>query len=154
MLLFRLTTKTYLSPNVLVYMFLMCTADRCTRSWPYLFILILSFQLTLIIHLSSHLLVYIYLQIYPFINLPAPFLFSPDFTCTFICQLVCCSTYWHTHPKMNAPVNLDDLLLANKEDLSADSTNSLDVHRYIQSKTLPVHFYTSIPKGNSIKMNR
>ena len=85
-------------------------AHRCTRSLPYLFILIISFRQTVCTYLSSDLL---YSHIYPFINRSMCVCFAPCFTCTLICQLICLSAYRQIHPKINVPANFDTTWYVN-----------------------------------------
>ena len=128
MLLFCLTTKTYLSPQLIVYMPKDLPVHYPTCSL-WLFHSDKPFVLTCPLTCCSK-----YSQIYIFINQPVSIFvcFSPGFTCTLICQIICWSAYRQTHPKMNVPVNFDASGY-NHEDLPADST------------VLPVQCYASIP---------
>ena len=114
MLLFRLTTKTYLSPQLLPY---------CPWMYPFITLpVIISFQQIVCTYLSSQLLFWVFADL-PFYQPTGSICvcFSPGFTCTLICQLICWSSYRQTHQKMNVPVNFDASGY-NHEDLSADST--------------------------------
>ena len=74
-----------------------CVHDhRSTRSLPYLFILIISFRQTICTYLPLACCSK-YSEIYLFINQPFSLCFSPGFTCTLICQLICWSAYRQTH---------------------------------------------------------
>ena len=132
MLLFCLTTKTYLSSQLLVYMPIDLPVHYPTSSF-WLFHSDKPFVLTCPLTCCSK-----YSQIYLFINQPVQFVcvcFSPGFTCTFICQIICWSAYRQTHPKMNVPVNFDATWYVN-----------LPVHlqtRYIP--TDPVHLDPFFP---------
>ena len=81
-------------------------AHRSTRSLPYLFILIISFWQFVLTFLSP---VVLNIRRFTFssINRSICVCFSPGFTCTLICQLICWSAYRQTHPKMNVPANFD-----------------------------------------------
>ena len=81
-------------------------AHRSTRSLPYLFILIISFRQTICTYLPLACCSK-YSEIYLFINQPFNLCFSPGFTCTLICQLICWYAYRQTHPNMNVRANFD-----------------------------------------------
>ena len=79
-------------------------AHTSTRSLPYLFIVIISFWQTVCTYLP--LACSKYSEIYLFIN-NRSICFSPGFTCTLTCQLICWSAYRQTHPNMNVSANFD-----------------------------------------------
>ena len=136
MLLFCLTTKTYLSPQLLVYMPIDQLVHYPTCSF-WLFHSNKLFVLTCPLTCSK------YSQIYLFIDQLVQFVcFSPGFTCTLICQFICWSAYQQTHPKMNVPVNFDASDY-NHEDLPANSTVYMSIDAPVQK--LPVKCYASIP---------
>ena len=94
MLLFCLTTKTYLLPQLLVYMPIDVPVHDPTCSFWYLHsdkLLLFTCPLTCY---ST------YSQTYGCISS------SFFFTCTLICQLICWSAYRQTHPKMNVPFKI------------------------------------------------
>ena len=72
-------------------------AHRCTRSWPYLFIFILSFRLTVKIYPATFLLFYMstYVPVHHY-NCTVYFLFF-GITCTMTFQLVYWGTYTQIH---------------------------------------------------------
>ena len=114
-----------------------------------LFILIISCWQTICTYLSSHLL---YSQIYTFINQLVPFV------CVFhlalhalIFQVICCSAYRQTHPKMNVPVNFDASGY-NHKDLPANST----AHTCTRSKPFSHSFfciYSGLPPQSTCPPN-
>ena len=59
--------------------------------------------------------------------------FSPGFTCTLICQLICWSAYRQTHPKMNVPANFDATWYVN---LPVHLQTRLYTHRSCSSWSL------------------
>ena len=127
MLLFRLTTKTYLSPQLLLYF---------PQMYPFITLpVIISFRQTVCTYLSSHLLFWVLADL-PF-HQPTGSIcvcFSPGFTCTLIYQLICWSAHRQTHPKMNVPVNFDASGY-NHEDLLADSTVCMFIDAPVQKPT-------------------
>ena len=111
-LLFCLTTKAFLSPQLLVYM----PIDLPFHYAIYLFGL---FQSNKPLVLVCPLACSTYSQIYPFINLPVSFLFFTWLTCTLI---VNSSAGLHTdRPTRKLMYPLILMLLSNHEDLPADS---------------------------------
>ncbi len=102
MLLFCLTTKTYLSPQLLVYMPIDLPVHYPTCSF-WLFHSDKQFVLTFL----SPVVLNIRRFTFSSINRSICVCFSPGFTCTLICQLICWSAYRQTHPKMNVPANFD-----------------------------------------------
>ena len=56
--------------------------------------------------------------------------FSPGFTYTLICQLICWSAYRQTHPKMNVPANFDATWYVN---LPVHLQTRLYIHRSCSS---------------------
>ena len=117
----------------------MCTLENsATQKLSILLLLILSFQQTIIIYPSSHLLFYIihrftFLSIYQF-----HFFFS---------IWIHMHTYLSTHLLVCVPPENECTLLANHEDPPIESTNRLHVHRCTCSQNLPIHFYASIPNN-------
>ena len=82
------------------------SAHRCIRSWPYLFIFILSFRLTAEIYPSTFLLLYMYADapVHQYTCSVYFFLFGITYTVTF--PLICRDMYIQIHPAINLPVYL------------------------------------------------
>ena len=108
-------------------------AHICTRSWPYLFIFILSFRLTVKIYPSTFALFYM--------STDAPvhqytcsvyFLFF-HITCAMTFQLICWGTYTQIHPKVNVPVYLHASLSSNHKGLPVTTTTCVHAHRCTRS---------------------
>ena len=77
-------------------------AHRCTRSWSYLFIFILSFRLTAKIYSSTFLLFYLFIDVPVHQYTCSVYLFLSGITCTIITfELICWGTYIHIYPKIN-----------------------------------------------------
>ena len=89
MLLFRLTIKTYLSPQLLLYLPIDVSVHDPTCSLSY------------------------FLLIYNIIFYHGPFLFG--ITCTINVPLICWGMYTQIHPKINLPVYLLCLRKKNKK---------------------------------------
>ena len=97
-------------------------AHRCTHSWPYLFIFILSFPLTPKIYPSTFLLLYMYtdapVQQYTF----SVYFFLFGITCTVTFQLLCWGMYTQIYLEINLPVSLHASPLSNHKDLPVTIT--------------------------------
>jgi len=136
LLLFCLTTKTYLPPQPLVYMPIDLPVHYPTCSF-WLFRSDKPFVHTCPLTCCSK-----YSQIYPFINQPVPLVcFLTGFTCTRVCTctLICWSAYRQTHPKMNVPVNFD--ASGYNHDWRPNCRfNCLHVHRCTRSNVENSHF--------------
>ena len=98
-------------------------AHICTRSWPYLFIFILSFQLTPKIYPSM------FQQLYMSTDIPihqytcSVYLFFCGITCTIMFQLIHWGLCTQIYPKINLPVYAS--LSSNHKDLPVCHHNYL-----------------------------
>ena len=90
---------------------------RCTRSGPYVFIFILSFQLTVKIYPSTVLLFYMStdIPVHQYTCSAYFLFFCISYTITF--QLIYWGTYPQIHPKINLPVYPHASLSSNHKDL-------------------------------------
>ena len=91
-------------------------AHRCTRSWPYLFIVIQFFWYPLS-STRPRFCCSTFPQTYLFINIPARFIscfFCIFYAMTF--QLICWGTYPQIHPKINLPLYLHASFSSNHKD--------------------------------------
>ena len=142
MLLFRLTTKTYLSPQLLVYM----PIDVPFMTLPVDFIL--SFRLTVKIYPSTFL--HVHRCACSSVYLFSLFLLF-GITCTMTFQLVYWGTYTQIHPKINLPVYPHASLSSNHKGLPVSTTTwvkcclmSSDVSWHIRDKLWPMPKHGSI----------
>ena len=128
MLVFLLTTKTYLSQQLLVYMPIYVPFHDPTCS-----LFILSFRLTVTIYPSTFLLFCMSTDV-PVHHYTASvcFLFC-GITCTMTFQLIYWGTYPQIHPKINLPVYLHVSLSSNHKDLPVTTTTCVHVHTYTRS---------------------
>ena len=124
LLLFCLTTKTYLSPQLLVYMPIDVSVHYPTCSF-WLFHSDRPFVLTCPLTCSK------YSQIYPFINQPVPFVGVFQLALHAHLSVICWSAYRQTHPKMNVPVHFDGSGY-NHEDSPANSTVYMSIDAPVQ----------------------
>ena len=124
MLFLCLRTKTYLSPQLLVYLPIII----CTRSWPYLFIFILSFRLTVKIYPSTFPLFYMStdVPVHQYACSVYFLFFCVSYAMTF--QLIYWSTYPQIHPKIHLPVYIHASLSSNHKDLLVTTTTCLPAH--------------------------
>ena len=76
-------------------------AHRSTCSWPYLFIFILSFGLTVNIYPSTFLLFYMHIDVPVHHYTCSVCFFFFSITCTMTFQLICWGMYTQIHPKIN-----------------------------------------------------
>ncbi len=108
-------------------------AHICTRSWPYLFIFILSFRLTVKIYPSTFPLFYMSTDV-PFHQYTCSvyFLFF-GITCAMTFQLIYWGTYTQIHPKVNLPVYLHASLPSNHKGLPVTTTTCVHAHRCTRS---------------------
>ena len=97
-------------------------ARTCTRSWPYLFIFILSFRLTVNIYASTVLLFYMYTYVPVHHYTCSVCFFFFGITCTMTFQLIYWGTYPQIHQKINLPVYLHASLSSNHKDLLVTTT--------------------------------
>ena len=150
MFFFQLATNTHTCLLLLVYIpdssSVLCT-HKPTRNWVYLFIMMLSFQLSKVDYVSTQLLVYMPTEA-P-VHQPTSSFFPFGLTCARTCELICWSMYPQTYlPKINVPVHFDPILQANHEDLPVDSTPRPHTHRWNRFFILPVHFEAFIPTNH------
>ena len=105
-------------------------AHRCTRSWPYLFICILSFRSTVKNYPSTFPLFYMSTDV-PFHQYTCSVLFSFFFgiTCAMTFQLI----YTQIHQKLNLPVYLYASLPSNHKDLPVTTTSCVHARRCSRS---------------------
>ena len=166
MLLFRLTTKTYLSLQLLEYLpihvpvyYPTCTfsyfhSDQSQRPTPHSEHRfpapsgcrkpVLSFRQTVITYLSSHLF-YIFTGSISFFN----WLYMRTYLSTHLLVWV------PIDPPKNWMYLVILMLLVNHKDLPAEPTSRINyqhVHTCATLKTLPVHFYASISKYFNISL--
>ena len=109
------------------------TAHRCTRSWPYLFIFILSFRLTVKIYPSTVPLFYMSTDV-PVHQYTCSIYFL--FFCIFCAktfQLIYWGTFPQIHPKINVPVYPYASLSSNHKDLPVTTTISRPAKRCTRS---------------------
>ena len=135
MLFLCLRTKTYLSPQLLVYLPIII----CTRSWPYLFIFILSFRLTVKIYPSTFPLFYM----------------STDVPVRFISYFSAYPTQWRfnsstgvpTHRSTRKYIYLFTFMLLFRLTIKTYLSPQLLVYLliFVPFMVLPVHFDTFIP---------
>ena len=105
------------------------SAHRCIRSWPYLFIFILSFRLTAEIYPSTFLLLYMYTDAPVHQYTCSAYFFLLGITCTMTFQLIYCGTY----PKINLTVYLHASLSSHHKDLPDTTTRSIPAQRCTRS---------------------
>ena len=103
-------------------------AHICICSWPYLFIFILSFRLTVKNYPSTFLLFYMSTDV-PFhqYTCSVQFLFF-SITCAMTFQLIYSGTYTQIHPKVNLPVYLHASLPSNHKGLPVTTTTCVHAH--------------------------
>ena len=109
-------------------------AHSCTRSWPYLFIFILSFRLTVKIYPSPFPLFYMStdVPVHQY-TCSVNFLIFFSITCAMIFQLIYWGTYTQIHPKLNLPVYLHVSLSSNHKGLPITITTCVHAHRCTRS---------------------
>ena len=127
MLLFHLTTKTYLSPQLLVYL-------------PYMYPF-----MTLRVHFQTFILITV--KIYPstsqlfYVSTDVPvhhytcsaYLFFFGITSTITFQLVYWGSYTHIPLKIHSSVYLHAFLPSNHKNLSVSTTTCVPAHRCTRS---------------------
>ena len=106
---------------------------RCTRPWPYLFIFILSFRLTVKIDPSKFLLFYVSTDILVHQYTWAVYFLFFGVTCTMTFHLIYWGTYAQIHPKINLLVYLHASLSSNHKDLPVTATTCVHSHRCTRS---------------------
>ena len=121
MLLFHLTTKTYLSPQLLVYIPIDVPAEGLTCSF--------SFRLTINIYLSMVLLFYMSTDVPVHHYICSVCFFFFGITCTMTFQLIYWGSYTHIYPKINLPVYLHASLPSNHKDLPVSTATCVPAHR-------------------------
>ena len=168
MLLFCLTAKAYLSPQLLVYMPIDLPFHCPTCSF-WLFHSDKPFVLTYPLTCCSE-----YSQVNLFTSQPVQFVCF--FTCFYMhtylsTHMLVCMSVRQTHPKMNVPVNID-VSGYNHEDLPADSTVYLSIDAPVQklspfivmhpfwftsaiypSTQLLLYIYTDLPGNKSTSLS-
>ena len=108
-------------------------AHRCTRSWPYLFIFILSFRVIVNIYPSTFLLFFMStdVSVHHYTCSASVFIFG--ITCTMTFQLI----YWGAYPQIHLKINLSvyphAFVSSNHKDLPVTTTTSIPAHRCIRS---------------------
>ena len=124
MLRFCLSTKTYLSPQLFLYLPIDVPAHNSTC---YLF------RLTAKIYPSTFLLLYVstYVPVHHYTCSVYLFLFGITSTITF--QFVYWDTYTQIYPKIKLPVYLHASLLSNHKDLPVTTTTCVHAHRSTRS---------------------
>ena len=97
-------------------------AHLCTRSWPYLFIFILSFRLTVKIYPSTFPLFYMStdVPVHQYTCSVYFLFFCISYAMTF--QLIYWGTYPQIHPKINLPLYSHASLSSNHKDLPVTTT--------------------------------
>ena len=120
MLLFRLTTKTYLTPQLLVYMSTDVPVQDPTRSF--------SFRLTVKIYPSTVLLFYMStdVPVHQYTCSVYFLFFCISYAMTF--QLIYWGTYPQIHPKINLPVDFHASPLPKNKDLPGATTTCVPAH--------------------------
>ena len=121
MLLFRLTTKTYLSPQLFLYMPIDVPVHDSTC--------ILLFRLTAKIYPSTFLLLYMSTDVPVHHYTCSVYLFLFGITSTVTFQLIYWGTYTQIYPKIKLPVYLHASLLSNHKDLPVTTTTCVHAHR-------------------------
>ena len=103
-------------------------AHICTRSWPYLFIFILSFRLTVKIYPSTFPLFYMStdVSVHQYTCSVYFLFFCVSYVVTF--ELICWSTYPQIHPKIHLPVYIHASLSSNHKDLPVTTTTCVPAH--------------------------
>ena len=127
MLLFHLTTKTYLSPQLLVYLPI-DVPFMTLRVHFQTFILI-----TVKIYPSTFVLFYMSTDIPVHHCTCSVYLFLFGLTCTMTFQLVYLGSYTHIHQKINLPIYPHAFLWSNKKDLPVSTTTCVLAHIYTRS---------------------
>ena len=122
--LFRLTTKTYLSPQQLVYMPIHVPFHDPTSSF-----FILSFRLTVKIYPLMFLLFYMSADVTVHHYTCSVCFFFFGITCTMTFQLIFWGTYPQIHQKINLPLYLHASLSSNHKDLPVTTTTCVHAHR-------------------------
>ena len=108
-------------------------AHSCTRSWPYLFIFILSFRLTVKIYPSTFLLFYMSTDVPVHQYTCSLYFLFFGITCAMTFQLIYWGTYTQIHPKVNLPVYLHASLSSNHKGLPVTTTTCVHAHRCTRS---------------------
>ena len=113
-------------------------AHICTRSWPYLFIFIHSFRLSVKIYPSTFPLFYMStdVPVHQY-TCSVQFLFF-GITCAMTFQLIYWGTYTQIHPKVNLPVYLHASLPSNHKGLPVTTTTC--VHAHVCTRSWPYVF--------------
>ena len=127
MLLFRLTTKTYLSPQLLEYLPIDVPIHNLHGHFHTVFLITIKIYPStfLLFCMSTDVPVHHY-------TCSVYFLFF-GITCTMSFQLVYWGTYTHIHPKRNVPVYPHAFLWSNKKYLPVSTTTSVPAHRCTRS---------------------
>ena len=108
-------------------------ANICTHSWPYLFIFLLSFRLTVKIYPSTFPLFYMSTDV-PGHRYTCSVYFSFfGQTCAMTFQLIYWGTYTQIHLKVNLPVYLHASLSSNHKGLPVATTTCVHAHRCTRS---------------------
>ena len=100
-------------------------APRCIRSWPYVFVFILSFRLTAEIYPSTFLLNYMYADAPGYQDSYSVYFFRFGITCTITVPLICWGMYTQIHPKINIPVYLHASPLPKNKTLPVTTTTCI-----------------------------
>ena len=128
MLLFRLTTKTYLSPQLL---------DFCVPAHnPFITLRVhfhIVFPITVKIYPSTFLLFYVSTDVPVHHYTCSVYFLFFGITCTMSFQLVYWGTYTHIHPKRNVPVYPHAFLWSNNKYLPVSTTTFVPAHRCTRS---------------------
>ena len=127
MLLFHLTTKTYLSPQLLVYL----RIDVPVHDVPVHFQTFI--MITVKIYPSTFLLFYMSTDVPVHHYTCSVYLFLFGITCTMTFQLVYWGSYTHIHQKIHLPVYPHAFLWSNNKDLHVSTTTSVPAHRCTRS---------------------
>ena len=108
-------------------------AHRCTHSWPYLFIFILSFRLTVKNYPSTFPLFYMSTDV-PFHQYTSSvnFLFF-GITCAMTFQLIYWGHYTQIYRKVDLPVYLHASFPSNHKGLPVTTTTCVHAHRCTHS---------------------
>ena len=124
MLLLCLTTKTYLSPQLLVYLPINVPVHDPACSFSYFYSIWLTTKIypsKLLLYMSTDISVHQYTCSVSF------FLFC--ITCTVTFPLICYGTYTKIYPEINLPIYLHISPLSNSKDLLVTTTTCAPAHR-------------------------
>ena len=128
MLFFHLTTKTYLSPQLLVYLPIDVPVHDPTCSY-----FDKVFLITIKIYPSTFLLFYMSTDVPVHHDTSTVYFFLFGITCTMSFRFVYWGTYTHIHQKINLFVYLHVFLLSNNKDLPVSTTTCVPAHRCTRS---------------------